>query len=117
MERSDGTVVRRKDGKSVLITQASAYCKYFGNINIKYDEDGEFVDWSGVPVFMDSNILQDDEINGDLVPWKEAVDAMGSKVLGYTLVDLNADCYTHECLLGDFVTDGYVHYVSYISYI
>lgn len=51
----------------------------------------------------------------EMVPWKAEVEALGNKVVGSTLVELDRqihDCYNSECSLGNFVTDTMVDYVS-----
>lgn len=50
------TVVRKKDGKNILIVQASFNTKYVGNISLWYDKFGEVVSWDGTPIYMDSKI-------------------------------------------------------------
>ncbi|RZC32901.1 5 nucleotid C domain containing protein, partial [Asbolus verrucosus] len=103
------TVVRNKEGKTVLIVQASSYSKYLGNITILYDNVGNIMNWSGAPVFLDTKLPQDEAINQELVPWKEEVDHQGNKIIGSTLVRLEQNsCSTTECLIGNFITDAMV---------
>ncbi|XP_050500450.1 apyrase isoform X2 [Diabrotica virgifera virgifera] len=103
------TIVKSNQGHNVLVTQASAYCKYVGNITVYLDHNGEIADYTGAPIFLANNLPQDPQINKDLQPWKEEVDKQGNKVLGSTLVDLSFEgCYTHECTLGNFIADASV---------
>nr|XP_023023869.1 apyrase [Leptinotarsa decemlineata] len=103
------TIVKSKHGHNVLVTQASAYCKYLGNITVFLDESGEVVDYSGSPIFLDTYFEQDEQINQDLAPWKAVVDAQGDVVIGSSLVSLSVEgCYYKECSLGNFVTDAMV---------
>ncbi|XP_049820296.1 apyrase isoform X2 [Aethina tumida] len=107
------TVVKRKDGKSVLITQASAFCKYYGNITVSYDKFGEMVKWDGAPVFLDTTVPQSQEINKELDAWRAGLVAIGQKVLGSTTKLMNnEECYYKECTLGNIITDAYIHYYS-----
>ncbi len=51
----------------------------------------------------------------EMKPWKAEVEAMGSEVVGSSLVELDKlthDCYTGECTLGNFVADAMVDSVS-----
>lgn len=52
------TVVQSKLGHNILVVQASAYCKYLGNITVLIDESGEMVDYSGEPIFLDTTVPQ-----------------------------------------------------------
>lgn len=46
-------------------------------------------------------------------PWKDEIDAVGTKVIGKTLVKLDqTTCRYSECLLGNFVADAMVYGVS-----
>jgi hypothetical protein len=46
-------------------------------------------------------------------PWKDEIDAVGTKVIGQTLVKLDqTTCRYSECLLGNFVADAMVYGVS-----
>ncbi|XP_064212299.1 uncharacterized protein LOC661310 [Tribolium castaneum] len=109
------TIINRtEDDRQVLVVQASCYARYLGNITVSYDENGNCVGWSGEPIFLDTDTPQDKIINKELQPWKDAVDELGNRVLGQTLVTLDKTmCYQSECLLGNFVTDVMVY--SYIA--
>lgn len=52
------TVVTSKNDKTVLVVQASAYCKYLGNITVFLDENGEVASYSGEPIFLDNDFPQ-----------------------------------------------------------
>lgn len=106
------TVVTRSDGNRVLVVQASAYTKYLGNITVYYDENGEVVDWSGAPIYLENSITPDPEITELLQPWKTVVDVQATKVIGETQVRLVSSCYTSECTMGNFITDAMVYAVS-----
>ncbi|XP_057660170.1 apyrase-like [Diorhabda carinulata] len=107
------TIVTSKHGHNILITQASAYCRYLGNITIFLDEDGEILEYSGAPIFLDSNLLQDDDINAALEPWKILFDNQGNQVVGSSFVKLDStSCYRQECTLGNYVTDAMVYEYS-----
>nr|XP_023014359.1 apyrase-like isoform X3 [Leptinotarsa decemlineata] len=104
------TVVKSKYGHTVLVTQASALCKYLGNITIFFDENGEVIDYSGQPIFLSSNHQQDEQINQELSLWKNMVESQGDVVLGSTFVTLSGEsCYNRECSLGNFVADAMVY--------
>lgn len=52
------TIVTSKYGHKVLVTQASAYCKYVGNITIYLDKNGEIAGHSGAPIFLSHSVEQ-----------------------------------------------------------
>jgi hypothetical protein len=57
--------------------------------------------------------ILDDEINEELIPWKQSLDFQ-FKVIGSTLVRLEqTSCPMAECLIGDLVTDAMVYAVVY----
>ncbi|XP_045479612.1 apyrase-like [Harmonia axyridis] len=107
------TVITSDEGKTILVTQASAYTKYLGNITVFYDEEGNIKDWSGAPIYMENEIEQDQEYLNELMPYSDVVRKSGNDIIGSTLVRLERDdCRMGECLLGNFVTDAMVF--SYI---
>ncbi|KAL3266931.1 hypothetical protein HHI36_011081 [Cryptolaemus montrouzieri] len=104
------TVIKSDEGRTVLVTQASAYTKYLGNITVFYDEEGYVKGWSGAPIFMENKIVQDPVYLADLKPYSEEVNIRGDSIIGSSLVRLERDdCRMGECLLGNFVTDAMVY--------
>lgn len=51
-------VVEQTSGRKVLVVQAGSYLKYLGCINVQFDDAGEVVSWSGMPLFLDHSIAQ-----------------------------------------------------------
>lgn len=52
------TVVKQASGRSVPVVQAYAFGKYLGNFMVSFNEEGEVVSWSGLPILMDKSIPQ-----------------------------------------------------------
>ncbi|CAH1954430.1 unnamed protein product [Acanthoscelides obtectus] len=103
------TIVQKPNGHDVLITQASAFSKYIGNITVYLDGNGEIAGYDGAPIFLSPELPQDEKINQDIMPWKKMIDDQGSKVIGSTLVTLDKSaCYHAECTLGNFFADSMV---------
>lgn len=50
------TIVTHKDGRKILIVQASALGKYVGNLTVQYDSNGKVISWSGAPIYLNSSI-------------------------------------------------------------
>lgn len=109
-------VVKQDSGRTVLVVQAAAYTKYLGNLSVSFDEQGEVASWSGQPIYMDTDLPEDEQMLQDMKPWKAQVEAQGHVVLGESIVELDKqthDCYSGECSLGNFVADAMVsHYVG-----
>ncbi|CAG9856082.1 unnamed protein product [Phyllotreta striolata] len=104
------TIIESRLGHKVLVTQASAFCRYLGNITIFLDDAGEILDYSGAPIFLDNHFPQDESINAELQYWKNIVDVEGGQIVGNSLVRLSTTgCYYKECSLGNFVTDAMVY--------
>lgn len=65
MEKIEGpypTLVTQPGSKrTVPVVQAFAYTKYLGRFKMKFDDDGEMVDWSGEPKIMDSSVQRGKE--------------------------------------------------------
>lgn len=107
-------VVRQQEsGRTVLVVQAAAYTKYLGNLTVTFDERGEVQQWTGNAVYLGADKPQDEAMVQEMVPWKAEVEALGRRVVGSTLVELDKlvhDCYVGECTLGNFVADAMVDY-------
>lgn len=98
-------------GHKTIIVQASAYTKYLGDLTVYFDDDGEIQSYEGNTIFMDNSIQPDADIVEQLKPWKEAVDAIGQRVVGEVKAMLyQKDCAVNECNIGNFVTDAFVDY-------
>ncbi|KAK5647202.1 hypothetical protein RI129_002094 [Pyrocoelia pectoralis] len=104
------TVVQTHDGRQVLVVQAAAYTEFLGDITINYDSTGNVISWFGEPIYMDSSVTQDQKINEEIVQWKEGLDQLANKVVGYSNVALDhSKCWTEECNIGNFIADAMVN--------
>ncbi|XP_030377934.1 apyrase isoform X3 [Scaptodrosophila lebanonensis] len=98
------------NGHRLLIVQASSYARYVGNITVYFDDEGNVVDYEGAPIYMSSDVPQDNAVILAMKPWQTAIDEVGNKVVGSTLVYLQqAECSKGECNLGNLFTDAMVH--------
>lgn len=105
------TMVKQSSGKMVPVVQAYAFGKYLGNLMVTFNDEGEVIASSGLPIVMDNKILQDPQVLKELEPWRRDVDAVALKEVGKTLVFLDGNrlsCRMVECNLGNFIADGYV---------
>lgn len=104
-------VVRDNNGHTVLIVQASAFSRYVGDLTVYFDRDGRAVRWEGEPIYLENSIEPDAAILEALQPWKEEIQRIGSSVVSEIDVALEkVPCHSHECELGDIMTDAFVHY-------
>ncbi|XP_019547205.3 apyrase-like [Aedes albopictus] len=110
------TVVVQAGGHRVLIVQAAAYTKLVGDIVLYFDEQGIIQRWEGNPYYLGPNVVPDPEVNEALLPWKLAVDQLGSRIVGTTLTDLpRLGCNYSECALGNLISDAYVDSCIYMA--
>ncbi|XP_030377933.1 apyrase isoform X2 [Scaptodrosophila lebanonensis] len=98
------------NGHRLLIVQASSYARYVGNITVYFDDEGNVVDYEGAPIYMSSDVPQDEDVLAAIQPWKETVDERGNVIIGKSKVELTkSDCSSEECNLGNFFCDSLVH--------
>jgi 5'-nucleotidase len=96
--------------RKVLIVQASSYAKYVGDLRVYFNAAGHVKYYDGNPIFLGSDIEKDPEIERELIPWREEVDRLGRRVIGYMNVDLlHEGCRIGECALGSFSADAFVY--------
>ncbi|MBK8051341.1 MAG: 5'-nucleotidase C-terminal domain-containing protein [Anaerolineales bacterium] len=103
------TVVDSPSGSPVLITQAEAYGKYLGDINVTFDEAGVPVKWEGAPLLLDSTIAEDPAILAEVEELAIPVDKLRTEVIGETTTPLDGSresCRFAECTMGNLVADA-----------
>lgn len=101
------TLVDRPDGGKVLVVQASCFTKYLGDIQVTYDSLGQLKNWTGLPHYMDRNVVPDAAVVTHLAPYKAQVDALFNEIIGHTehVLD-NSYCWYGECTLGNLIADA-----------
>ncbi|XP_072160266.1 apyrase isoform X1 [Bemisia tabaci] len=108
-------VITQQSGRKVIIVQASAFSKYVGFLKVKFEKvAGQFQvsSWEGNPILLDKTVRTHPFIEEKLQPWRSDVEIIGSRVVGKTLVDLdatNAVCHSGACTIGKLITDAMVH--------
>ncbi|XP_030382188.1 protein 5NUC-like [Scaptodrosophila lebanonensis] len=105
------TQVKRKDGKVVPVVQAYAYTKYLGKLHVKFDSDGNLVEFDGAPILLNASVEQEKELLDLLDLYRPNITALDSQVVGHTKVDLEGSssvCRARECNLGNLVADSMV---------
>lgn len=96
--------------RKVLIVQASAFTKFVGDLTVYFNSAGHVKFYEGNPVYLSNDVEKDPEIERMLIPWREEVNRLGQRVVGYSNVNLlNEGCRHGECVLGSFTADAFVH--------
>ncbi|XP_030557815.1 protein 5NUC-like [Drosophila novamexicana] len=114
VESIDGpypTVVTQKSGKRVPVVQAYAYTKYLGKLHVKFDKDGNLIEFDGLPILLDSGVAQDKELLNLLEVYRENVTALEKSIVGHSKVYLEGRktvCRLVECNMGNLITDAMV---------
>jgi 5'-nucleotidase len=100
------TIVEQEGGRKVYIVQASAYSKYLGDITLYFGDDGEVKSFEGAPIFLSHDIPQDEEVLQKLIPWQAELSSLQNQLFGKINHQLDANCYTKECGMGNLVADS-----------
>jgi len=98
------TIVNRTDGSSVAVVQAFAFTKYLGKLDLQFSDDGRLVSWEGEPILLDNSVPKDGDMERELEPFREELNAIQTLVIGSTTVDLLPN-RTRESALGSLVSD------------
>ncbi|XP_076763675.1 apyrase [Xylocopa sonorina] len=106
-------VIQEKTNRKVPIVQAAAFTKYLGNLTVRFDKEGEVIDWEGNPILLDHSIEQDPVMVKALEPWKISVDEKASSIIARSRVYLDNQCHKKECNLGNLIADAMVD--SYVE--
>ncbi|XP_034103963.1 protein 5NUC-like [Drosophila albomicans] len=114
VEKIDGpypTVITQKSGKRVPVVQAFAYTKYMGKLHVKFDKDGNLLDFNGSPMLLDSTVPQDKELLTLLDVYRKNVTEMEKSIVGHSKVTLQGEkiiCRAIECNMGNLITDAMI---------
>ena len=108
-------VVKQKGGKKVYVVQAYAYTKYLGRLNLEFDKNGDLVEIDGAPILLDGSIPQAPDVLKLLEFYRPLDSETEKQIVGSTQVCLDAFCQSHECNLGNFLTDAFVEWYAMIS--
>lgn len=105
-------VVTPKSGvdRKVLIVHASAFTKFVGDLTVYFNAAGHVKYYEGNPVFLDTEVKKNEEIEKELIPWREEVARLGARVIGRAETSLmNDGCRHGECALGSFIADAFLN--------
>jgi 5'-nucleotidase len=93
-------------GRDVPIVQAGANTRYLGRIDLRFDNAGNVVGWSGDAIPLVHDIPEDPEVARLVATLAVPLDELRKKVIGASAQEIvQANCRKEECLMGNFVAD------------
>ena len=97
------------EGKTVLVVQAGENLETIGQLDVKFDPDGELLQWDGDSIYL-SHFIQPDPATSAMVATLYApIDVLTKEVISKSIVYLEGDrtvCRFEECNLGNLITDA-----------
>lgn len=106
-------VVIQQSGRRVPIIQSYSYDKYLGQIDLKFNTDGEVSSYDANPILLDSSIVQDTEALQILRNHSAELSPRSLEVVGQTAVVLDGEsCGVEECNLGNLIADAVNYYYA-----
>lgn len=110
---NEPVIVTQASGKKVPVIQSSAYNKYLGRLTIKFDKEGEIINYNASPILLDDSIGQDNEAVQIVNNHRSELSARSEEVVGTTAVVLDgSSCKTEECNLGNLIADAVTYYYA-----
>ncbi len=109
-------VARSPGGQAVLVVQAYAYTRFLGRLDVAFDRAGVPVAWTGDTIPLAGDVPQDPRVAAEVARLAEPLEALRTKVIGTTAVELpHADCRRGECLVGNVVADAVLEKVRHLG--
>ncbi|SFK08468.1 5'-nucleotidase [Pseudovibrio ascidiaceicola] len=111
-DRAEGpypTWVEGPDGKKTAIVSAYAYGKFLGELNVKFDDNGDVVEAVGEPIIMDAKVAENEAIKARIKELAGPLDEIRTEVIGATAAPVDGDrksCRARECEMGVLVADA-----------
>lgn len=103
------TFVGQADGTLVPVTQAGAYSKYVGHLELTFSDDGSLLYAGGDTIVLDASVEADPAITARVGELAGPIEALKNKVVATSggLIDGERDsCRTGECAMGNLVADA-----------
>ncbi|XP_013103053.1 apyrase [Stomoxys calcitrans] len=103
------TVMPVDDKRKVLIVQAGIYGQSVGHLKLKFDEQGDVIDYVGKLIYMD-NTVAETPLTKDLSKVEEFIEKQGKMKIGVNKIELpKVPCYSQECALGNLYCDAMLY--------
>jgi len=104
-------VASSSSGEPVLIVTAHEWGKYLGRLDVSFSQRGLVDGYAGELIFIDESIPEDDDMLELLDGYRPEIDALMTRVVGSTSVELNGareDIRARETNLGDLICDAMI---------
>ena len=91
------------------MVQTSGYGKFLGYLKVKFDREGELVNFAGNPILLDQTIPQDQEVEAMVSAYRARVAEKMEVVVGNTEEFIDGGrpkCRLEECSFGNLITDA-----------
>lgn len=111
-DRAEGpypTWVEAPNGKKAAIVSAYAYGKFLGELNVKFDDNGDVIEAVGEPIIMDAKIAENEVTKARIAELAGPLDEIRTEVIGATAAPVDGDrksCRARECEMGVLVADA-----------
>ncbi|MGV6840684.1 MAG: bifunctional metallophosphatase/5'-nucleotidase [Planktomarina sp.] len=103
------TFVSQEDGTLVPVTQAYAYSKYVGHLELTFDDDGNLLYAGGDTILLDASVTPDAAIAARVAELGGPIEELKAKVVASTAAAIDGErgnCRTGECQMGNLVADA-----------
>lgn len=102
-------MVEAPNGKKAAIVSAYAYGKFLGELNVKFDDNGDVIEAVGEPIIMDKEVAENEAIKARIAELAGPLDEIRTEVIGNTTAAIDGDrksCRARECEMGVLVADA-----------
>jgi 5''-nucleotidase/2'',3''-cyclic phosphodiesterase and related esterases len=97
------------NGQKVLVVTAWEWGKYLGDLQVKFNRQGEVISWQGIPHAIDNQIQPDATFAKQLEKFSASLAVLRQTIIGKTSVLLDGSreqVRTQETNLGNLITDA-----------
>ncbi|GJQ79185.1 hypothetical protein Trydic_g5432 [Trypoxylus dichotomus] len=105
-------IVKRSDGKNVLILHSGSHTRYLGRLLIDLDSEGRMMDFSERAVYMSNEVPQDPSALRLLNAYRPEINKHRERRIGKSKVFLDANCKRRECNFGNMIADAFVDFMA-----
>ena len=109
------TYVSQDDGTLVPVTQAYAYSKYVGHLELTFDDDGNVTAVGGDTILLDASVAEDEAAVARIAELGGPIEEMKTRVVGSAAGAIEGDrsvCRAMECPMGNLVADAMLDRVA-----
>jgi 5'-nucleotidase / UDP-sugar diphosphatase len=103
------TEVETSEGKTMLVVQSGENLEYLGKLDLKFDPNGDLLEWDGDTIYLSHYISPDPDTSAMVATLYAPIEALTSEVISKSALYLEGDrkvCRVEECNLGNLITDA-----------